>query len=88
MMAPGGAALYSRHLLISATAFWRFMYYVSFQGIDLGSKDFNQTLVDQVAFDIAFTSATVCRDKDAVLALLRHTAQEIIDRVRMDSNDG
>lgn len=50
--------------------------------IPLSRKDFNDCLVDRVAFDIAFASAVLCRDKEALLELLRQNAQEIIDRVR------
>lgn len=50
--------------------------------VELSRSDFADTLTDRVAFDIAFASAVRCSDKDALLDLLRHNAQEIIDRVR------
>lgn len=45
-------------------------------------------LTGRIMWDIAFCQTTVCRDKDAFMELLEHTAKEIIDRVRTTPHNG
>jgi prophage DNA circulation protein len=53
---------------------------IYFNGITLSRSDFEDTLEDRIAFDIAFTAGVYCRDKEAALELLRDTAAEIVER--------
>lgn len=58
------------------------MFRISINGVVIERSDFNESLVDRVAFDIALTCVFLYRDKEALMEQLRYNAQEIIDRVR------
>jgi hypothetical protein len=58
------------------------MLKLDYHGILLSPSDFSRDLKGWVAFSIAFTASTQCRDKKAALELLTHEAEEIIKQVK------
>jgi hypothetical protein len=48
----------------------------------ISRKDLPDGLVGRIMLDIIFCQAECCRDKQAFLELLEHTAKEIIRKVR------
>lgn len=53
--------------------------------IELSASDFPRTLQGWVAFSIAMSHATKCRDKKSALELLLSDAEEIIRKVQEGS---
>lgn len=56
--------------------------FIDWHGVELSADDFDRTLQGWVAFSIAFTASTWCRDKQAALELLNHEAAKIIEQVK------
>jgi len=55
---------------------------MSYGRVWLSRGDFNDSLIDEVAFSIAFASGLGCRDKEAALEALREEAKDIIEIVK------
>lgn len=53
-----------------------------FNGLQMSASDFPRTLQGWLAFSIAFAAATQCKDKEAALELLLHTADDVIEKVK------
>ena len=58
----------------------------NYHGVDLSVSDFPRTLAGWVAFSIAFDRNVQCCDKEAAMELLIHEAEQIINRVRQESD--